>query len=613
MSHLKRSVLLLSLDIILINLALLAAFYLRLEEEPAQLAQYRATYLAAAATATVLIPLIYRYFGLYRHIWRYASIGELWGVVMASTVGVGLVVTLMLCLSLVAASFPAIAVFRRLPHIVSVLFWLSVMLLTGGARFIQRARYPRAPAAGGAKKILIIGAGDAGLVALRELKNGDYGTPVGFIDDAPEKSGLMLQGTPVLGARRDIPALVRAHGVEEIIIAIPSASGQELREIADVCKKTPAALKILPGVYDILSGKLTVSAIREVEVEDLLGRAPVDLNVAEVAGYLNGETVLVTGAGGSIGAELCRQIIQFGPRRVVLGGRGENSIFAIQQELQGAPVVAEIFDIRDEAKVGRVFARHNPKVIFHAAAHKHVPLMEHNPEEALLNNILGTRCLALAAHESGARAFIMISTDKAVHPTSVMGASKRIGEMVIQEINTRSQTKFAAVRFGNVLGSRGSVIPTFKRQIRQGGPVTVTHPEMTRYFMTIPEACQLVIQAGAMAAGGEIFVLDMGQPVKIVDLAEELIRLSGFEPGADVPIVYTGIRPGEKLYEELLTKEEGTTATGHRRIFVGRPNHIDREALQAFTAEVRARGSLMTREEVVAAIRTLLPDFRKED
>ncbi|MDR1320754.1 MAG: polysaccharide biosynthesis protein [Gracilibacteraceae bacterium] len=612
MSRLKRSVLQVSLDIFLINFALLASFYLRLEERPGELTQYRPTYLAAAAAATLLIPLVYRFFGLYRRIWRYASIGELWSLTVASTAGVGAVVVILFCLSFVAGSIPAIGAFRRLPHIVSVLFWLSVMLLTGGARFIQRARYPRGPAAG--KKILIIGAGDAGLVALRELKNGDYryGHPVGFVDDAPEKSGLMLQGVPVLGSRRDIPALVRARGVEEIIIAIPSASGQELREIADICKKTPAALKILPGVYDILSGKLTVSAIREVEVEDLLGRAPVDLNVAEVAGYLNGGTILVTGAGGSIGSELCRQILQFGPRRVILGGHGENSIFAIQQELQGSPVIAEIFDIRDEQKVRRVFAEHSPTVVFHAAAHKHVPLMEHNPEEAMLSNVLGTRSLALAASESGARAFIMISTDKAVHPASVMGASKRIGEMIIQDMNARSATKFAAVRFGNVLGSRGSVVPTFKSQIRRGGPVTVTHPDMTRYFMTIPEACQLVIQAGAMAAGGEVFVLDMGQPVRIVDLAAELIRLSGFEPSADIPIVYTGIRPGEKLHEELLTEEEGATATGHRRIFVGRPNHIDTEALHSFVEKLRARGSVMEEEEIIAGIRTLLPEFRAD-
>ncbi|MDR0433977.1 MAG: polysaccharide biosynthesis protein, partial [Gracilibacteraceae bacterium] len=551
MSQLKRSVLLVSLDIFLINLALLASFYLRLEERPGELAQYRPTYLAAAAAATLIIPLVYRFFGLYRHIWRYASIGELWAIVVASAVGVGAVAAVLFCVSFAAGAIPAAGAFRRLPHIVTVLFWLSVMLLTGGARFVQRVRQLRGRAGGGgspvpAKKILIIGAGDAGLVALRELKNGvyRYGSPVGFIDDAPEKKGLMLQGVPVLGARRDIPALVRDYEVDEIIIAIPSASGQELGEIADICKKTPAALKILPGVYDILSGKLTVSAIREVEVEDLLGRAPVDLNVAEVAGYLNGGTILVTGAGGSIGSELCRQILRFGPRRVILGGHGENSIFAIQQELGGAPVTAEIFDIRDEQKVRRVFAQYSPTVVFHAAAHKHVPLMEHNPEEAMLSNVLGTRNLAQAGHESGARAFIMISTDKAVHPASVMGASKRIGEMIIQDMNTRSETKFAAVRFGNVLGSRGSVIPTFKRQIRLGGPVTVTHPEMTRYFMTIPEACQLVIQAGAMAAGGEIFVLDMGQPVRIVDLAEALIRLSGFEPGSDIPIVFTGVRPG---------------------------------------------------------------------
>ncbi|HHV64825.1 MAG TPA: polysaccharide biosynthesis protein, partial [Peptococcaceae bacterium] len=399
--------------------------------------------------------------------------------------------------------------------------------------------------------------------------------------------------------------------VDEIIIAIPSASADTIREIVEICKETKAAsLKILPGVHDILSGKITVSPIREVQVEDLLGRDPVSVDLEEVAGYLKDQTVLVTGAGGSIGSELCRQIVKFNPEKLILAGHGENSIFDIEQELKDYPVVTEIFDIKDETKVNLIFEKYKPSVVFHAAAHKHVPLMEGNPEEALKNNVLGTTNLAQAAHQTGVKTFVFISTDKAVNPTSIMGASKRIAEMVIQDFDRRSPTKFVAVRFGNVLGSRGSVIPTFKRQISAGGPVTVTDPRMTRYFMTIPEASQLVIQAGAMASGGEIFILDMGKPVKIIDLAKDLIRLSGLEPEKDIKIVFTGKRPGEKLYEELLTSEEGTTATKHKRIFVARPNNINSEQLFKVITTIRERGSYLSMGEIEDLIRELIPDFR---
>ena len=403
---------------------------------------------------------------------------------------------------------------------------------------------------------------------------------------------------------------VEKYGVEEIIIAIPSASGDTVREIVEICKETKASnLKILPGVHDILSGKITVSAIREVQVEDLLGRDPVWVDLQEVAQYLKDQVVLVTGAGGSIGSELCRQIVRFSPAQLILTGHGENSIFDIQQELKDYPISTEIFDIKDHEKVNIVFEKYKPSVVFHAAAHKHVPLMEANPEEALKNNILGTSRLAQAAHKNGVETFVFISTDKAVNPTSIMGASKRIAEMVIQNYNDKSATKFVAVRFGNVLGSRGSVIPTFKNQITAGGPVTVTDSRMTRYFMTIPEASQLVIQAGAMASGGEIFILDMGKPVKIVDLAKDLIRLSGLEPEKDIKIVFTGTRPGEKLFEELLTSEEGTTATKHKRIFTAIPNNINYQAIDELLEIIRERGTYLEREEIVAGIRQLLPDF----
>ncbi len=593
------------LDALLINLALFGSFYLRFEDSLP--AEYVKTYQNAALVATVVLLVCFHLFGLYRNIWRYASVGELLSIVYAVVVGAAVTVSVVYFISPM-----------RLPHSVSVLFLLLVIFFSGGFRFSQRIRQENSIFTVRNKdqrKVLIIGAGDAGVLALRELKKRDFheGMPVGFIDDSKNKINLHLQGFPVLGAREDIPRVVEQYDVDEIIIAIPSASGDAIREIVEICKETKAStLKILPGVHDILSGKLTVSSIREVQVEDLLGREPVSLDLDEVAEYLKGQTVLVTGAGGSIGSELCRQIVRFHPAKLIFTGHGENSIFDIEQELKAHPVATEIFDIKDREKVQLVFERYKPSVIFHAAAHKHVPLMEGNPEEALKNNILGTYNLAAAADRVGVKTFVLISTDKAVNPTSVMGASKRIAEMIIQDFHRRSETKFVAVRFGNVLGSRGSVIPTFKKQISAGGPVTVTDPNMTRYFMTIPEASQLVIQAGAMASGGEIFILDMGKPVKIVNLAKDLIRLSGLEPDKDIKIEFTGIRPGEKLFEELLTSEEGTTATKHKRIFVARPNHIQSDDIAQLLETIRERGSYLAREEIEDAIRQLIPTFRQK-
>ncbi|WP_020492379.1 MULTISPECIES: nucleoside-diphosphate sugar epimerase/dehydratase [unclassified Dehalobacter] len=606
MAHPKRTLFFMLTDAILINLALFLSFYLRLSEEAdlqVEFVKYLGTYLNAAIVSTFVLIVVFHFFGLYKNIWRYASVRELLSIVYAVTVGAALTVMVVYFISPL-----------RLPHSVSVYFWLMLIVLIGGLRFSQRMRQENAIFAVSNKsqrKVLIIGAGDAGVLALRELKKRDFqeGVPVGFIDDSKSKINLHVQGFPVLGSRDDIPRIAEDYAVDEIIIAIPSADGEAVREIVEICKETRAALKIMPGVYDILSGKITVSSLREVQVEDLLGREQVSVDLEEVAGYLKNQVVLVTGAGGSIGSELCRQIVKFFPSKLILAGHGENCIFDIEQELKNFPIVTEIFDIKDAGKVNLVFEKYKPSVVFHAAAHKHVPLMEVNPEEALKNNVMGTSNLAAAADKNGVRTFVLISTDKAVNPTSIMGASKRMAEMVIQDYDKRSETKFVAVRFGNVLGSRGSVIPTFKKQIMAGGPVTVTDPRMTRYFMTIPEASQLVIQAGAMASGGEIFILDMGKPVKIVDLAKDLIRLSGFEPGKDIQIEFTGVRPGEKLFEEILTSEEGTTATKHKRIFVARPNHIDHEAIEGLVQKIRERGSYMDREEINTSIRTLLPDF----
>ncbi|MCL1791739.1 MAG: polysaccharide biosynthesis protein [Peptococcaceae bacterium] len=641
MSHVRRTLLLMLLDALLINIAVFGSYYLRFYEDTTMFRNYMKTYVISAVVATIALLIIFYFVGIYRSIWRYASVRELVSITASSFVGVVVMVIVVYGISLIEPSeYEGI---QRIPHGVSVLSWLSVTALIGLSRFIPRVQRMSARVWGGgngngaervgagravldgppgAKRVLIIGAGDAGALALRELRNYPEHAriPVGFVDDSADKQRLRLQGIPVLGRRHDIPRLVEKHEIQEIIIALPSVTGEPLREIITICQDTNVALKILPRVYDIFSGDVTINKLRQVEVEDLLQRDAVSLDLEEMAGYLKDQVVLVTGAGGSIGSEICRQLIGFAPAKLVLTGHGENTIFDIEQELgaymrkntqKNWPVLeTEIMDIRDKNKVRRVFERYRPGVVFHAAAHKHVPLMEKNPEQALLNNVLGTGTLAETAAALGVKRFVLISSDKAVNPTSVMGATKRVAEMLIQDLSTRSETVFAAVRFGNVLGSRGSVVPTFRRQIAAGGPVTVTDPEMTRYFMTIPEASQLVIQAGAMAKGGEIFILDMGSPVKIVDLARDLIRLSGLKEGRDIEIMFTGMRPGEKLYEELLTSEEGTRSTRHKRIFIAQANDINSEGLRMLVQLIHDRGSEIEEEQVIEELRKLLPLFR---
>ncbi|MGI6783497.1 MAG: SDR family NAD(P)-dependent oxidoreductase [Aminivibrio sp.] len=472
----------------------------------------------------------------------------------------------------------------RIPRSIPLIDGLLLLTVWGGARLLVRlfleGRVRGATGGGRSKRVLIVGAGDAGTMIVREmLRHPESGlAPVGFLDDDKGKRGTTFVGFPVLGSVKDLPYAVRAKNVDEILIAIPSARGDEVRAILETARKTAIPARIIPGIWEVLSGRVSISQIRDVEVEDLLNREPVRLDLDEIAGYITGRTVLVTGAGGSIGSEIVRQMLPFEPRKVILLGRGENSLFQLEQELKEtcglhnfSVVVA---DVRNRERLARVFKNHSPSVVFHAAAHKHVPLMEGNPEEAVLNNVFGTLNMAELALEHGVEAFVNISTDKAVNPASVMGASKRAAEMAVRAAADRAPegSAFVSVRFGNVLGSRGSVIPTFREQIRRGGPITVTHPEMTRYFMTIPEAAQLVLQAGGMKQNGSVFVLDMGEPVRILDLADDLIRLSGLEPGNDIDIVFTGIRPGEKLFEELLTAEEGTEASKYKKIFVAKNN-----------------------------------------
>lgn len=530
---------------------------------------------------TVNLVLLF-YSGLYKKIWKYATVEELISVFKILTLG-----------SITVVIINELIFQRSIPLIAYFIGWSLKVILIIGSRLVwiirQESYAKKQPHH---RNALIVGAGAAAGLVVKELiasKESEI-YPIGFVDDDPAKQRLEAHGFPVLGECKDIASIVSQYNVDEVIIAIPSAKKEETKRILNYCKESGAKLKILPGVYSLITGKVEVKRLRDVDVEDVLGREPVRINLEEIAGYLKEQVVLVTGAGGSIGSELCRQAAKFNPEKLILLGHGENSIYDIELELRDnypkLHLETEICDIKDKRKVNYIFSKHNPQVVFHAAAHKHVPLMERNPEEAVKNNVLGTKNVAEASDRFGVKTFVLISTDKAVNPTSVMGATKRVAEMVIQTLDKVSQTKFVAVRFGNVLGSRGSVIPIFKKQIAKGGPVTITHPDMVRYFMTIPEAVQLVIQAGSMANGGEVFVLDMGEPVKISDLAKDLIRLSGFEPNEDIKIKYIGIRPGEKLYEELLTNEEGTTSTRHERIFVAKPNGINVPLLNEFTETI---------------------------
>jgi len=599
------------IDAVLVNLALYSALAIRFEGMSKIPVQYLESFFSLALIFTVVRLACFYFFGLYNRLWRYASIGELITVIIAVSVGTAIILALSYFLIL-----PGVL---PLPRSVYILSWLLNILLIGGSRLVWRMYSDGHSYYGqqkGGKPVLIVGAGDSGLLVAKELKR-HYNSGVnivGFVDDDPIKQNLTALGIPILGNRSVIKNLVERYAVQEIILAIPSAEGKVVREIVEICQGTKAKLKILPGVYDLIEGNVTINQIREVQFEDLLGRDPFKVDLEGISQYLHEQVVLVTGAGGSIGSELCRQIVNFSPAKLLLLDNCENNIYDIELELRKINPNIELYplvkDVRDRKAMEKVFKLHKPQVVFHSAAHKHVPLMETNPEEAIKNNVMGTYNVAYAADFFGANKFVFISTDKAVNPTSVMGASKRVAEMFIQLMDSTSKTNFVAVRFGNVLGSRGSVIPLFKKQIAEGGPITLTHEEMVRYFMTIPEAVQLVIQAGAIAKGGEIFVLDMGEPVKIMDLARTLIKLSGFEPNIDIEIVVTGMRPGEKLYEELLTLEEGVNATAHKRIFVAKPNGLNRELIEETMAAIVAGNLPQNQRETETFLQQFLPEFR---
>jgi FlaA1/EpsC-like NDP-sugar epimerase len=534
-------------------------------------------------------------FNLYNKAWEYASIGELVAIVKA------------ISFSIFVTAFFQLMLDYEIYVRALVTTWMLHVLLIGGSRFSWRVyRDQHIRKTKDMKNVLVVGAGKAGtLIARQLLSNQDLALkPSAFIDDDVNKYKLQIMGIPVVGTSKDIVEAVEKYNIDLIVLAIPSLSKNELSLIFNECSKTKVKTQIMPMIEDIMLGKVEVNQFRDVEVEDLLGREPVELDIDGISGYVTGKTVLVTGAGGSIGSEICRQICRFSPKKLVLVGHGENSIYLIDMELRNyaqssIEIVPVIGDIQDRARMFEVMEEHRPDVVYHAAAHKHVPLMEYNPRESVKNNVFGTKNVAEAADTFGVDTFVLISSDKAVNPTNVMGSTKRIAEMVIQHLDKTSKTKFVAVRFGNVLGSRGSVIPLFKKQILAGGPVTVTHPDMTRYFMTIPEASRLVIQAGSLARGGEIFVLDMGEPVKIVDLARNLITLSGYSE-EEIGINYSGIRPGEKMYEELLGEKEVHSEEVYPKIFIGKALFEQEEEVNYLLNHFEGLSSQEIREYVLS-------------
>lgn len=541
---------------------------------------------------------------LYTRIWRYAGMREMVAVLIATTLGAGLFYTGMYVFD------------KSLPRSIYLISWILSTGVIGIGRMVLHyiaMRY------GGKQSTdadmvntLIIGAGDAGATIAREIERYHKRSRkvIGFIDDDESKFNRLMGGVRILGNRHDIPSIVKENKVKEIIIAMPSVTRNEIRNIMEICSPLKCKVNTLPGMYQLLDDEVLVSHLHPVSIEDLLERDEVRLDMDIVEHYIRDKVVLVTGAGGSIGSEICRQIMRVGPKTLLLLGHGENSIYLINQELKNiykeGPIIPIIADIRDKQQLDQIFNQYKPQVVFHAAAHKHVPLMEIQPMAAVLNNIYGTRNVADVAGRHGVERFVMISTDKAVNPTSVMGATKRVAEKVIISMNDTYDTKYITVRFGNVLGSRGSVIPLFKKQIEAGGPVTVTDPEMTRYFMTIPEASQLVLQAGAMGKGGEVFLLDMGEPVKIIDLARNMIRLSGLEPDKDIHIKITGLRPGEKKYEELLTSEEGTNRTNHTKIFEAPLDTVDRDWL---IEKIGTFDSCETDMDVIGVLQDIIPTY----
>lgn len=583
----NRIALLVILDLLIITVSGFLALYIRFDFQFSKMemgyVDRELKYLPLNLMITLLLFVLFK---LYRSVWRFASANEFLNVISACSAST--------LIQIVIMSFMKM----RMPVSYYMMKYVILIVGVGSLRFAYRILRMLQEKRMGLRKdsrknTMVVGAGEAGAMIIKEFQNSRYldQKVCCVIDDNEAKQGKYLRGVKIMGGRDDIRYLAHELQIDEIIVALPSASQSQVKEILQICQETGCELKVLPGLYQMINGEISVSKLRKVEIEDLLGREPIKLQVESVMGYVAGKVILVTGGGGSIGSELCRQIVAHKPKRLIIVDIYENNAYDIQQELKRKSpeldLVVLIASVRNTHRMNSIFETYRPDIVYHAAAHKHVPLMEDSPNEAIKNNVFGTYKTAKAADKYGVQRFVLISTDKAVNPTNIMGASKRICEMIIQMMNNHSRTDFVAVRFGNVLGSNGSVIPLFKKQIEQGGPVTVTHPEIIRYFMTIPEAVSLVLQAGALAKGGEIFVLDMGEPVKILDLAKNLIRLSGFKPFEDIPIEFTGLRPGEKLYEELLMSEEGLRETENKLIHIGKPIEFDEERFRKELEELR--------------------------
>lgn len=583
------------------------ALLLRFEGE-IPIAQYVALKMYLPATVIISI-FIFHFYGMYHRIWHYARLRDFYAIVGS--------VTLSTAVTFLLGIFTA----SIIPKSVYLIAWMLELGGVGISRLVYKMNVnwlndSKSPAE---KNLLIVGAGDAAAMLVREIEQNDDAALmhiVGFVDDDTSKVGSLLAGFPVLGSIDDINKITRKLSIDEIIIAIPSAEGNVIRRIADMCRLAGIETKIMPSLYEMMDSArahVGMKEVRDIHLEDLLRRDPIQLDFDKITSYIKGKTVLITGAGGSIGSELARQISRVGAKEILLLGRGENSIYEIYQELKvkfpQQSYRTIIANITDKARMEEIFKLYKPQVVFHAAAHKHVPLMEIQPVEAVHNNVFGTKNVAMLADKYQSEIFVLISTDKAVNPTSVMGATKRTAELILQEINSHSKTKFVTTRFGNVLGSRGSVVPLFERQIAAGGPITVTDKEMTRFFMTIPEAVQLVLQAGSQAEGGEVFLFDMGNPVKINDMACDLIKLHGLVPNKDIKIVYTGLRPGEKLYEELLTSEEGTTSTKHKKIFKAKIQPLDENELKN---SLQTLQNTRNRVEILKTLKHMIPTYKSK-
>jgi len=596
----RKKIILMVIDAALINFSFLLSFYFRfLFDVPAK---YFIAYSENAIIITIIFVLCFHLFRMYDSLWNYAGADEFLLIIAAcSCSGIAIMAYNLIYGELLPGSVIVLGAI-----LITLFVTMSRVAFRAYRRVIRLLENSQNKHPG--PRVMIIGAGSGGFMVLDELLNSKEinMTPVCFVDDDKSKLGMTISGVKVMGNRHDIPALVKNNNIEIIVIAIPTLSGANRSEIANICKNTGCKMKIMPGIYELLKGDVTIKEIRDVNIEDLLGRDPIVLEDEGIKDYISGKVVLIPGGGGSIGSEISRQVLKYGPRELIIFDNYENNAYELQNEISGkypgVDLKLLIGSIRDRKRLENVFNEYRPDVVFHAAAHKHVPLMEESPSEAIMNNVFGTLNLAETADKYHVERFVMLSTDKAVNPTNVMGATKRICEMIIQAMDARSKTEFVAVRFGNVLGSNGSVIPLFNKQIAEGGPVTVTDKNINRFFMTIPEAAQLVLQAGAFANGGEIFILDMGEPVKIYELAKDLIKLSGFVPDVDIKIEITGLRPGEKLYEEVLMDEEGIRKTAHNKIFVAQPASYNIEELKAKFQEI---GLICEKGDNAAIIRKL--------